>query len=450
MHQLPSTLLSLRLLLSPSVCYINSTQQLPPPLPKGHPSPSLLARLFLEVPRIVEETRSDFEQASGTSYGSGVKTSKKLFSRNSHKDGARGFSDDSSNNNSNGAGGPAKLTSKFKKFGLGSKKDGRPGSSSSHPGQGADAARGSGAGLGAGGKQHLLHPSPPSLVPINSDVFYYLDALSALCKAVTFRFLAIAAGEESGGGSTEGASGMGEGQNAQSSSSSGGRHAEAIVWLRMASSELSRLATSPGAKEVFEVFVGKADGKSLRARLGGKKDGADTSSGNAGNNQDGGLDGQPNPLDSSSSSSTSPSQAHRHPLSHRLQSYHSQVLTSELNQLAHCTNVYTRLNDSVSFQRLPTIEDLWTKIPGPRNIVTFSPVGSPASWSAPRPEFGPGSTASAESSRATLGSGGAEDSSKGLILGRSGGTGEYAGASGDSAAGAGGTNAGYVGSGAYY
>jgi hypothetical protein len=56
--------LAIRKLLSPTLCYQQASRTSPPPLPSGHPSPSLLSKLFLNVASLLESALSLSQTAS--------------------------------------------------------------------------------------------------------------------------------------------------------------------------------------------------------------------------------------------------------------------------------------------------------------------------------------------------------------------------------------------------
>ncbi|PWN21661.1 hypothetical protein BCV69DRAFT_298662 [Microstroma glucosiphilum] len=369
LHQLPPTLISLRLLLSPATCTITSTQHEPPPLPKGHPSASLLAKLCLEVPRLVEQAQLNLQSASGK--GGNGKAGRKLF-------GGAGTS------GSGTAVDESKLSSKFKRFGIGkNRKEKEPEyvhrsispspepallSSASTPHRARPTAHESRSYRGnASSSTHPSYPGP-SLAPVTSRLFKYLDSIAPLYRSISLKYLALSVGESGEDGS-------------------GGRHAEAVVYLRMAKGELDKLTDGPSTP--LEEFIGKDDSKSMRARL-GRKDSS-----------------QPDQLEHPESEQNRTSSSH--PLRARLQTYHSMIYSSHTSSIAHILNLYKRLNDSVSFQVLPSVADLSGKIPTPRGLLTFDQGGGGGGWTPPKAAFGREGTGESGGQGFLIGAEGGED-----------------------------------------
>lgn len=423
-HQLVPTLLTLRVLLSPSQCHATSTQTLPPPLPPSHPSPALLAKLFLEIPRIADECRGELEAASGRGSSSAGSKSKRFFT--SRNDGES-----------------SKLSSKFKSLGIRHSKD------KEHNGQGNSSRRESdllvpsASERMAGGDErpaldHRTSPgqvimnsrgkqdpgrarsqsslqAPPSVCPISDTIFRYLDAVSSYSRAVAYMYQSLAAAEGAGGGKDDEAG-------------SGGRIAEAIVWLRLARSELvgeegSSKETTAASPKAWAEWTGQKETAALLTKiLAGhhfEGRGSNSKAQDAKEPRKGGLlnaarRGRDEPtngsngdllsasLDGNVHDATTSSSVTSHVLAHRLQTHHSTLLLTALApSLCHLARSYISLNDTVTFQPLPSKAEVQQKLPSSRAVLYFdtSPgaVGGsggegPANsnfWRPPSPEFGP-------------------------------------------------------------
>ncbi|CAO1626039.1 unnamed protein product [Jaminaea pallidilutea] len=419
-HQLPPTLLSLRLLTSAANCQMmvgdGSESTMPPPLPKGHPSPALLAKLYLEIPRITDEAHRELQAASG---GSSVtaKSSKSIFNIRGNR-AATSFPSQSSKATS-----ATSLSSRLKGLRVGSSGDDLQRSASPEDNglspvddDDSDVAGDGGfgyerRGLGGipspriqqgsidavGGKSCSMSGATSSHVLLSKRLLRYLSVTSAWAQSSAFLYqaLGVAEGSDAGGGGGGGAS----------------RHAEAIVWLQLASLKLLEPSFSTderGNKKAWADFTGNANwydsmtkqldpkAQAKEEKEGGKRVGglrgrfqsarsASPASANAGAMLDGSsLDAQP------PSSSAQPSSG-SHPLQHRLQAYHlTQTSRQLVPLLIHLSRVYTQINNSVSFQPLPYKEDLLGhKVPGPRGIIDFDASSSGGSgWSLPKAEFG--------------------------------------------------------------
>lgn len=214
------------------------------------------------------------------------------------------------------------------------------------------------------------------MAPVTSRLFSYLDSISALYRSISLKYLALSVGESGDDGS-------------------GGKHADAVVYLRMAKGELDKLTDGPSTP--LEEFIGKDEGKSMRARL-GRKDASH-------------LDQLEHPESEQSRTSSS------HPLGGRLQTYHSTVYSSHLSSVAHIMNLYKRLNDTVSFQVLPSVADLSGKIPTPRGLLTFDQGGGGSGWTPPKAAFGRERTGEGAGRGFLIGGEGGEDA-EGAYAGR--------------------------------
>lgn len=423
-HQLVPTLLTLRILLSPAQSHITTSQTTIPPLPKGYPSPALLAKLFLEVSRIADEARGELEAASGRDVTTGTYGGGKLL-RASLKANS------------------SKLASRFKSFGIGGGKnrdaererashpsyhdradlrDGPPLSCQSS-GQKRHAfeartrderADGSGAGKNP---RSVSIPPPPNLCCVAGRIFRYLDAIGSYSRGVAFLYLGVAAAEGSGAGGTTQEGGF---------NSSGGRYGEAIVWLRLARIEL--LGSEEAAKKssmlpkAWEEWTGRKDAFAVLSKLlafdrfgskGRHKEGKEARKGgllNAGKFGTEGSSTSPgrrdDPItgpDEHADDTQATSVTTLHPLCPRLASYHSLLLHTNLAPLlCHLVNTYAALNDTVAFQPLPSSSELQQKIPSSRAVLTFEAAGMGNNgngngknapnfnaWRPPSPEFGP-------------------------------------------------------------
>jgi hypothetical protein len=184
---------------------------------------------------------------------------------------------------------------------------------------------------------------------VTSRLFNYLESISALYRSISLKYLALSVGESGDDGS-------------------GGKHAEAVVYLRMAKGELDKLTDGPSTP--LEEFIGKDESKSMRSRL-GRKDSS-----------------HPDQLEHPESEQSRSSTSSSHPLRGRLQTYHSTIYSSHTSSVAHILNLYKRLNDTVSFQVLPSVADLSGKIPTPRGLLTFDQSVSAGGWTPPKAAFG--------------------------------------------------------------
>lgn len=351
--ELSPTLAMLRVLTSAANSHAASTGTRPPPLPPGHASPGLLAKLFLEVPRIADEAKADLEAATGVGA--------------TRREGG----------DTNG------LSSRFKRFGLGKNI-----SNSSGPGAVSSASRTS------------------SSLRVSPRLMRYLTAIASWGRTTSLLYLGLQAGEET-------------------------RHAEASVWLRMARDEL----VSRSASEEQPDDDGSSDDSSDSGRGGSSKEAkayvtawdeltgqrrvlkkevrpvlrqAMRRSNQVKQKRVGGLKGKLGgnskssksnsaTLDTADGTTASSSSSivqgpDVHPLTHRLQQYHSVLLTSgTVPLLAHLYKMYRNLNDSISFQPLPARADLLGKMPGPRTILSLGEAGAEAGgegWQMPKAEWG--------------------------------------------------------------
>lgn len=398
LHQLPPTLISLRLLMSQSTSTIQSSGQLPPPIPKGHPSPSLLAKLYLEVPRLADEAGVNLAAAAGQDI-----TGQQQSSSSSN---IRKFLSPSSAGTSSSSGG--KLTSKFKGLGLGrsspSKQHGDDLHRSASHGQEDITGSPSQSPLAPPGTS----PSPPH-VPLSNSLLLYLTCLPHLYKATAFLYLGLASGE-----STD-------------SSSDAAHHGEAIVWLQMALGQLNVILDDT---RKLDDLVGKPE----RVRMERHYSKKPTTEGNKDRSWQMKTEKRQQDQQQQSEPQLPSKGTTHHPLHHRLQSHTTHIIRSLHLSITHTSQVYTRLNDSISFQRLPSQQDMYTKIPTPRAVLSGND-SARGEWKCPRPQFGPGSES--ESSEDQPGPGREDANSQwGLINGQHAGDDEQ--------------RDGYVGKGAYY
>ncbi|CAO1613827.1 unnamed protein product [Parajaminaea phylloscopi] len=454
-HQLAPTLLTLRILLSPTQAHLTTSRTTMPPLPRGHPSPALLAKLYLEIPRIADEARGELQAATG----SGL-----------HHNGI-----DSSAS--------SRLTNKFKNFSIGgSSGSGRDaGLSQSRLSASRPVSHGK-ADLGGGGtgpplaRGHASQGEPedvskksnggrlrsnqdvmaqPIYCPISAELFRYLDAISSYARAAAFMYLALAAAEGAGGATDDG-----------TGSATGGKYGEAIVWLRLSREELLREDDTSGDRaatmnKAWAEWIGKkaaykqlgkllaleefsGNGKRQKEAKEPRKGGllnAVKSAKSARSTSPNGRDEPNSALDENDGDTQTATTSSSHPLAPRLAAYHYHVLLESLAPLlCHLAKTYTALNNTVTFQPLPSKADLQQRVPGSRAVLTFE-VGegsvapsNPNVWRPPRAEFGPQGY---EAGRA------GEPLPRGMGLILDGGAGPEDGAGAEN-------SAGYAGRGAYY
>lgn len=391
LHHLPPTLISLRLLKSPTRCEIQSTQQLPPPLPKSHPSPSLLAKLYLEVPRLAGEARSNLAAAGGLEANVGPGAAPRRL---------KNLLGDTGSSSS-------KLASRFKGLGLGGNR--RAGAAddgdeydeiAGSPGDGNGSGEGEQRRTGRFGRRTSataapLSPSspstttatsapagtfpPPTQVPLSKMLMGYLESMASFGRSAAFMHLGLSAGE-----------------------SHASKHGEAVVWLQMALAELETILQDESR---LDDLVGRAERLKMDRHY-SKTHSNDKDLSWQYKTEKKQMLAEQQRRPSSPAATSSASAASHHPLTHRLQSHHTHLIRSLRLGINHALEVYTRLNNSISFQPLPQRDDLYTRIPTSRSIFSAtSPAGdggdSPAvAWKCPKPEFGPGSASATKAAEA--------------------------------------------------
>ncbi|PWN51101.1 hypothetical protein IE53DRAFT_386564 [Violaceomyces palustris] len=320
--------LAIRKLLSPSLSTSIETTTPGPPLPKNHPSPSLLAKLHLNVSYLLESSLSLCKTAGkkGSSSQSWQTSPSTSSIRGSAGDGRRLFPDtnyqeypdhggqanklvnDDNDGRGEGVGGSG--GGGGKKKGLTSKLMNKISSNNRNGGGEGQTPK-----LSGGSKpvtrtlsnlSSLEGPEPKEMA-VSGPILKYLETNANYHKALAYKWLGVDAGEM------------------------GGKVGEALTFLKMSRESLHELPTSSGI------------GLSLGRRVG--KDGRKGGGG-------GGIGGK----------------------------------EEEIKIVDHWIQCYTKLNDTVSFQPLPRAHDLQSKIPAGRAVL------SSKKFKPPPPSFGPGSS----------------------------------------------------------
>ncbi|CAO1616881.1 unnamed protein product [Sympodiomycopsis kandeliae] len=421
---IPPTLISLRLLLSAAICNIQSTGELPPPLPKGHPSPSLLAKLFLEIPRLRDQVASNFAAAAGLASLDDVSSGDK-------GNGLRKLLPQSNKSTTpTDSGTSSKLSSRFKGLGLGSKKKndsasdnplyrstsndqrigvggagngpeggGLSGNGTSPPEGAADNARHGGSSTMSSvlGTQRPSDTSaPPSCIPISKRLIRYIDSIGSWGQSTALFYLALSIGEQ------------------PQDHTGGGGHGEAIVWLRMSLEELELILED---EVKLEEMVGKQERIKMDRHYEKSKSGNEKGSKEVDKDRSWQYKTEQRQQQQMSDSDQR-EQPGFHPLHYRLQMHNTHLLRSLRSNITHSLEIYTKLNNSITFSKLPFKNELVLKIPNPRSILETSSADHGDQWKCPRPEFGPGSIGRHDDEERKDGVHGAtEDSVGGLING---------------------------------
>lgn len=348
--------LSIRKLVSPSVAKAVDTVTPGPPLEKGHPSPSLLAKLHLNV---VEELESAVgllktvaeKGKGGSGRGSGSAKARRgggdagLSANHEHElslriSGARdhAFNDDDDDPqfaraDANGKSSKGGLFSKFKR----SNKDNSGGEPKRVSGP-YDASPspslngGGGGGGGGGGNSFYAPPSSSSSIAggldrdldITSSLLKYLTFSATFHRSMAYKWLGIDSGESS--------SKIGAG----------------IAFLSLSSSLLSSSSLKDLSSTLSNISISSSS--SLL-------------------------------LSSSSVSSSSSSK----PLKFLTGSSRTGIVEQELATIQHWLESYRKLNDTVSFQPVPAIGEVQSKVPAGRSALALKPFRLPV------PSYGPGS-----------------------------------------------------------
>ncbi|PWN27670.1 hypothetical protein BDZ90DRAFT_279451 [Jaminaea rosea] len=347
--ELAPTLAMLRVLTSAANSHAASTGTRPPPLPPGHASPGLLAKLFLEVPRIADEAKAEFEAAMRVLPSS-----------------------------SGGRKGEDGISGRLKRLGLG--------------------RNGSGAAASIASSS-----SSSSSLRVSQRLMRYLTAIAAWGRCTSLMYLGLQAGEDTRHAEaavwlrmardelvtrSAGEEQPDDDSDSDSSSDEGGRggssketKAYAAAWDEMTG---QRRFLKKQVRPMLRREMRRSK-KDKEKRVGGLK-GRFSSKEKAKSNT-ASLDTADGSVSTGAALSSS---VHQHPLSHRLVQYHSTLLTSGTTPLlAHLYKTYRNLNDTISFQPSPARADLLAKMPGPRPVLSIGDAGAQEDgWQMPRAEWG--------------------------------------------------------------